>query len=163
MIGDRDSLGNTLRLGGKNVSIWERPDSSFLLSFTDKKETFYVKSEKEAIEWYNKVEGSNHFALPVLPPLRTISQKKKKKDEEEEPLILPEGAHLLGKFESLSRPGKFYTVVRYSKGETRCTCWPFIRNSDCNHYQLIKSVLLKLPVEKLIEKPITVRYNRKEA
>ena len=154
MIGDKDITGNVLRLGGSRVAVWERPDSTFLLRFTDHKDTYIAKTAKEAIEWYNKIEDSNHSKFPDLPPPRLDSRK------EEEPLILPDGARLLGKFESQSTPGFFHYVIQYKDSIIRCTCWPFTLNKTCNHHQFIKSALEQLPVERLVEKPITVRYNR---
>lgn len=157
MIGDKDVLGNVLRLGGKNVAVWELPDQTFLLRFQERKETYVAKTEKEALDWYNKIEDKNFFKLPDLPPPRLDSQK------EEEPLLLPDGAQLLGKFESQSTPGLFHYVIQYKDPAIRCTCWPFTLNHTCNHYQFVKSALLQIPVQRLIEKPIVVRYNREEA
>lgn len=154
MIGDKDITGNVLRLGGKKVSVWEHPEGAFILRFDGRKEVFVAQTEKDALDWYNKIEDKNFFKLPNLPPPRLDSQK------EEEPLLLPDGAKLLGKFESQSTPGLFHCVVLHKDSAIRCTCWPFTLNKTCNHYQFVKSALDQILVEKLIEKPITVRYNR---
>lgn len=157
MIGEKDSKGNTLRLGGRNVSVWERPEGVFILKFPSRKEAFVAKAEKDAVDWYNKVEGKELFKLPDLP-----ERLDSKKEDEGESLVLPDEAKLLGKFESQSTPGMFHYVIRYKDSTTRCTCWPFTLNRKCNHYNFVKSALETVSVYKLIEKPIIVRYNREE-
>jgi len=88
MIGDKDARGNTLRLGGRKVNIWQRPDDFFELRFVEHKGFFAVETEKEAIQYYNKIEPSNHIKLPMLPPLRDV--------EDGEPIYpsIPDGCTL---------------------------------------------------------------------
>jgi len=159
-IGEKDIQGNTLRLGGKNVRIWELSNGQFLFRFTDRKEVFVAKTEEDALKWYNQIEDSNHFAFPKLPLPRIDSRVEKEGDELP---VLPEGAHFLGKFESQSTPGMFHYVVQYKDNTIRCSCWPFVLNKTCNHYRFTKNVLETVSVAALTENPIIVRYEKDES
>ncbi len=148
MIGEKDKNGNILRLGGKEVYVWELPQGTFLLQLLNRKDVLLASTEQEAVEWYNCIEDKNFFKLPELPalPNSTISGHASSGHSIQEikrdaGILVPEGAKLLGKIESQSSPGKFYYVIQYKDGSIRCTCWPFIRTQTCNHYRLIRDIL----------------------
>lgn len=156
MIGDRDRRGNIFRLGGKRVSVWQRPDATFELRFVEEKDFYVVKTETEALAIYNKVEPSNHFKLPDLPPLKEHEEPVK---NDEVLFTIPDGCKLLGKFESKSSPGKLYYVIQHEDLLLDCTCWPYILRQECSHCKMVQAALTELNV-KTFDKPIEVRYTR---
>ncbi len=153
MIGDKDKNGSVFRLGGKRVSVWQRPNETFELRFVEEKDVYVAKTVEEAVAIYNQVEPSNHFALPVLPPPKVVEEVVKA----EVLFKIPDGCKLLGKFESQSKPGTFYHVIQHEDFLLDCTCWPFRLRQECKHCQTVEAVLDELKV-KTFDKLIEVRY-----
>lgn len=149
MIGQKDKHGNVFRLGGKRAEVWETPEHAFFVRHAG--DFTYLDTEAEAVVLYNELEPSNHFKLPRLPDAPPPPPRK-----DGEP-VLPTGSKLLCRYESLSRPGYFYYVIRYKDDTMRCTCFPFMHNKTCNHLDFVYSILDQ-GVD--IKEPIVIKYRR---
>ena len=133
-IGDIDSQGNTLLLGGWKANLYQTPTSSLLIRLVGGgSEGILFKEEGKALILYNELNGTNLKAIPRLPKLE--------KDEISIGLpFLPPGSRVLGKFESFSEKGKFHYVIETEEKSVYCTCFGFRSPDKCWHYRMIMEV-----------------------
>ena len=150
-IGDIDSQGNTLLLGGWKADFYQTPTNSFLIRLVGGgSEDTLFKEEGKALTLYNELNGTNLQGVPRLPKLE--------RDEISIGLpILPPGSRILGKFESFSEKGKFHYVIETEEKSVYCTCTGFGVHHHCWHHTMIMTLDRKKIPDTII---VRIKVNR---
>jgi len=142
-IGDKNREGNTLILGGWKADLYLTPEGNFRI------EGHWGGTEEDALELYNKVNGTSLTTLPPISKNAALPHPS---------TLLPVlKGRTLGAFESESNPGTSHYVIESPEGVITCTCFGFRAPDNCWHYRAVLEIGPKNITQTLVIKQSDLR------
>jgi len=127
-LGDKDSRGNILLLGGLAADAWLKPDGTYFLKMEDNGEEIPAPTYEDAISMYNEL---NNTKIEQFPTLEWIYRVRRRLAMQSAETYLPSGAQIIAEYQGVTDPGIHYV---YRLGNTiRCTCKGFLYRGTCRH------------------------------
>lgn len=120
-LGERDSRGNLLVLGGWKANLWRSPTNMYFIGGN------LTKSPGRAIEYYNQLNNTN-IGLKYI-------------QENFEPYLAKLNCEEVFDVPSNTTEGVIYKVRKHSDGSITCDCKGFMYRADCWHAQQVREYL----------------------
>ena len=139
-VGDLDTEGNMLFLGGWNANILLTPEDKYVVISTRVEgiKPFYTDSDEKALEAWNWMNGMDSKPGELRKIIESIRRHKEKDQSTKEIVFSNPSYRVMGRFSSESKPGIVYEVRENKSGSLYCTCPGYSYRRTCRHVDLVK-------------------------